>query len=109
MRQTVIEIPFNEWSRERLRRGVKRATARRKRYGDPGDMFRAVGRWWILTEVRRVTLREVRDRWWKAEGCDSPEEFEKVWRSIHPRRGFVPNQKVWIHFFETLPTRGVRL
>ncbi len=34
-----ITIPFNDWSKERLRGQLKKATSRYKKYGDVGDTF----------------------------------------------------------------------
>ena len=104
MKSTVVEIPFNEWSRKRLQAGVKCATTRRFPYGKPGDRFQAVGRWWVLTDVRRIRLEEVAERYYKEEGAESPEEFIEVWKSIHPRAGWTPKRWVWIHFFQPAPT-----
>ena len=95
-----INIPFNHWSISKVEEGVKKATTRRKRYGFPGDRFLVNGRWFVLTDLKRVTLQDVKTKYWEVEGCDSETHFEKVWSQIHPSLGFVPGFKVWLHFFE---------
>jgi len=97
---TNIKLPFNEWSIERLEKNMKTATTRRKRYGKPGDHFIAAGKKWMLTEVRRIRLGEVAEKYYRQEGAESPEEFIEVWKKIHPRAGWTPEKRVWIHFFE---------
>lgn len=96
---TDVDIPFNEWSEERLREGRKAATCRTSRYGDPGDSFSAAGRQWTLTHVLRVPLHVVKDHFYELEGCESPEEFVDVWEDIHYRRGYDPEWRVWLHLF----------
>ena len=95
----IREIPFLEEFREDVIKGKKTFTTRSKRYGEPGDTFDAFGRTFKLINVNKRTLRFVRDYLYGVEGCSSPEEFERVWVKIHPRRGFVPDDKKWVHSF----------
>ena len=99
MKNMDIEIPFNKWSRERLKEG-KCATSRNKKYGVEGDTFIVDGIKYIITDIARVSLQTVLDLGVQEEGADSKEEFIKVWKEIHPRKGFVPEQKVWFHRFK---------
>lgn len=101
-----VEIKFNEWSRERLRQGKKKATSRRRRYGHPGDYFYVEGRKYRLVRVERVRLEEVAEKYYEIEGAESPEEFRKIWVGIHPRAGWRPEQKVWLHVFEQVNEGG---
>jgi hypothetical protein len=94
-----IKIPFNAWSQERMRSGKKTMTSRTKKYGKPGDTFEAGGQRYRLTELYRFPLNQVAMTCFKDEGCESPREFQKVWESIHPRKGWVPEQVVWVHEF----------
>lgn len=96
---TRINIPFHPMFEKPLRNGTKTMTARTKRKGDVGDTFVAFGRTFILTEVRKVQLHVVRG-YYMHEGCDSPEHFEAVWKRIHPRRGYRPDDWVWLHEFD---------
>ena len=103
-----IEIPFNEWSKERLYDERKTGTTRNKKYGEVGDWFEVIfpdkdeSRKYQLIEVTKTKLISVRDFAFEAEGCNNEEEFEKVWKQIHPKKGFVPNQQVWYHGFREL-------
>jgi len=96
-----IKIPFNGWSEERIKDGTKFATSRNKKYGDKGDYFRLDGLDWLFTIdfVVKVPLWFVRAWLWKTEGADSPEEFVRVWKQIHPRKGWIEEQEVWYHVF----------
>ena len=97
-----IEIPFNKWSKDRLKANMKTATSRNKKYGDPGDTFTVEGLKYCLTQITKVSLSSIRDCCYDVEGCRSPEHFEKVWIDIHPRKGWVDEQKVWFHRFEKI-------
>jgi len=95
-----IVIPFNEWSKERLRAGKKSCTCRRKPYGKIGDTFEVEGKVYVLTDVMQAKLWEVAKYWYEFEGCASPEEFKQVWRLIHRKMGYVSNMIVYLHCFE---------
>lgn len=95
-----VEIPFNEWSRERMRRGKKTATSRTKRYGEVGDWFEVDGQRYELIYVTRSCLDTIKKWYYRWEGCKTPEEFVEVWESIHRRAGFRPTQKIWFHVFK---------
>ena len=97
-----IMIPFNEWSKERLRDGRKTATSRRKPYGKIGDTFNVEGKHYVLIDVMQAKLIDVANNWYEFEGCSSPEEFKQIWRLIHRKMGFIPEQVVYLHTFEEL-------
>jgi len=99
------EIPFNEWSKKRLAAEKKTATTRTESYGEAGDRFSAADihgriRRYELVDVREVPLREVAEEWYGREGCAAPDEFRRVWREIHPQRGWEPEREVYLHLFE---------
>ena len=99
-----IFIPFNEWSKARLNANHKNATSRNKRYGDVGDIFTVEihdmkFKQYELTHVERVTLAFVRDHFYWQEGCDVSDMFVGIWNEIHPKKKFVDEQKVWLHYF----------
>jgi hypothetical protein len=79
-------LPFNAWSKERIRQGRKQCTSRNRKWQDPR-----------VVKIEENSLAFVRDFLWQPEGADSPEEFEKVWRSIH-RGKFDPEKTVWVHW-----------
>lgn len=80
------KLPFNKWSEERIAAGRKWCTSRSKVYSDPRVQW-----------VTKVPLHIVRDFLYAAEGADSPEEFEQVWRSLH-RGHFKEANNVYVHF-----------
>lgn len=95
-----INIPFKSYFREPMLNGVKHATSRTKKFGDDGDTFGAFGADFELTEVYQTTLLDVAENYWREEGCSSQSNFENIWKSIHPVKGFVPDQIVWVHWFK---------
>lgn len=100
-----VDIPFNEWSKGRLTAGKKTATTRTDRYGETGDWFRVPDahgriRMYELTDVREVPLHVVRDEYYNREGCESAKMFERIWKKIHPQRGWEDNWDVYLHLFE---------
>lgn len=94
-----VDIPFNDWSEQRLQAGHKTATTRTKRYGDPGDRFRAAGHVWELTHVVKLPLGIVAEQFYDLEGARTTATFVEVWEDIHPRRGFERDWAVWLHLF----------
>jgi hypothetical protein len=92
-------LPFYKrfWAPIRERR--KRFTLRNEVYGQPGEVVDSpVGPLRILS-LRQATPAWVRDNLWADEGCTSPEDFEKVWREIHPRAPEMDRPR-WLHEFE---------
>ena len=83
----MTNLPFNDWSKERIKQGRKSCTTRIKEYGDNRvDYILYVPLWFVKRHL------------WKLEGADSPEEFEKVWNEIHPMKRYSPGQLVYVHF-----------
>lgn len=99
-----FRAPFDPRFKEGLLSGSKTLTSRTKKLGNKGDTFRAFGGYFLLELVWREKLRRVRDLYYEEEGCSSPEEFEEVWKSLHPRKGFDPDLKIWVHKFGRLDT-----
>ena len=97
-----IEIPFNDWSKERLLHQTKKATSRTKKYGDIGDWFRVDDFDYEIELVIKVPLWFVAEDLFRSEGAESSEEFIEVWKSIHKRKGYRPFDMVWYHHFKEL-------
>lgn len=105
-----IKIPFNDWSKVRLNINRKNATSRNKRYGNVGDTFTVKVsdseihssnfKQYELTHVERVTLAFVRDHFYWQEGCHVADMFVDIWNEIHPKKKFVDEHKVWLHYFK---------
>lgn len=99
------QVPFNDWSRERLAAGDKTATTRTSRYGRPGDRFEVEGSIYELTHVLKLPLVIVAEHFYEQEGCEESAEFVEIWEDIHPRKGFEPDWEVWLHLFREVETR----
>lgn len=100
-------LPFTPRMEAAVKAGTKTATSRTKRYGKAGDVVvTREGQRLLLIEVERVLLSTVRDHYWRDEGCESPEDFERVWGDIHPLRGYDGSQKVYLHRFVHAPADG---
>jgi len=95
-----MRIPFKAQWRDAMLTGKKICTSRTKRYGNEGDTFEVFGHTFALIGVEKQTLSWVANNLFYAEGCDTPEAFRRVWDEIHPRRGYVGNDTVWVHYFE---------
>lgn len=95
-----IKIPFNEWSRDKLKRKIKESTCRTYRMGKHGDFFTVGITQFVLEDVLSCKLWIVAEQFFKEEGCKSKEEFIQVWESLHPHAGYQPNQNVYLHFFK---------
>jgi hypothetical protein len=95
-----VTIPFNDWSRQRIEKGIKTATTRYKKYGEPGDYFISNGVVYRIIQVIRTNIGFVAANYFFEEGALSHEDFVSVWAHIHPGRGFRPDDLVWYHLFE---------
>jgi hypothetical protein len=99
-----IEMPFRENMAQAILEGRKFCTSRNKKYGEVGDIFRVTagklsGDYKILAQTKH-TLDFIAWILHHAEGFDGYFEFVKAWDEIHPRKGFISNQLVWVHWFE---------
>lgn len=93
-----IEIPFNNWSKKKLKINRKFCTSRSKIYGKVGDYFEEDGVVYTIKFVTEFPLWFVKEFLWYVEGADSKEEFIKVWKSIHGGV-FKESKLVFTHFF----------
>lgn len=98
-------LPFRDDMAEAIRAGRKTATSRTKKYGEVGDVLATKAGPVKLTRILGIQLREVALHFYNEEGFDSPAEFRAVWSEIHPRAGFRPEERVYVHFFELASTR----
>jgi hypothetical protein len=96
----LIEIPFNKWSKDRFQLGMKHATSRTKKYGSVGDTFTLGNKTYEITLILKLPLWFIKSELYITEGCLYPEEFEEIWKSIHPIKGCDENQIVWYHYFK---------
>lgn len=95
-------LPFlPEW-REAMLLGRKTATTRRRPHATVGDTFEVFGRTFRVVAVAPMTLRDVHDFWWREEGVESPADYRLVWMRLHPRRGYVGTDRVYLHLFRIM-------
>ena len=99
---TEISIPFREEFQDKMLSDKKTATSRTEKYGDVGDTFKAFGAEFQITRVYQYKLDAVAYLLCHEEGFDSPDEFMACWATIHPQKGYVPSQTVWVHGFRKL-------
>lgn len=92
-----IKIPFNLWSQDKLLFGLKTATSRHKKYGDVGDTFEMADRTYYINLIVKLPIWFIRNELYLTEGCDTPEEFEKIWTEIY--HVFKLTEEVWYHHF----------
>lgn len=95
-----IQVRFNTWSKDRLMSGKKLATSRTIRHGFVGDRFQVGPLWFEIVSIEKKTLADVTMNFFAMEGAESPEEFKKVWLSIHPRASWDPEKIVFYHVFK---------
>ena len=95
------QLPFDARWREAMMWGRKTCTSRRKRY--KGSAFDAFGLQFVIVSVELLPLSIVAEHLWAKEGCDSPEDFRAVWVKLHPRKGWQPDQEVFVHHFRRSP------
>lgn len=99
----MVKVPFNPRFEGVMRSGRKTWTSRTRRYGAVGDRFPAFGMTFeIKTQFPMLLGVVAREHFWE-EGFESPEEFSAFWKLLHPRKGFVPEQKVVVHGFRRYP------
>ena len=75
-------------------------TSRTRKYGEAYDEFEVFGARFTITDVKKMQLKDVRDKYWREEGFDEPIGFVHMWGEIHPKKGFDPEQWVWVHTFK---------
>jgi len=101
-----VKIPFNAWSRARLKLNHKRATSRTKIY---------VGDYFIVDKIKyrmigwmKFPTEYIINYLYHIEGAESPEELRKVLKGIF--RGKQPPEYLYTHFFDEVekPTRSSR-
>ena len=95
-----VNIPFMEQFREPMLDGTKTCTSRTKKYGKEGDTFEAFGVMFEIQRVYRLPLRIVASRLYTDEGFNQPKDFINIWRRLHSRKGYDPEQRVNVHFFK---------
>ena len=94
-----IYIPFGQRWRNIIPNGEKICTSRTKKYGDVGDYFEEYNCIFEIIHIEKRSLSEVANELYRFEGCDTPSSFIRIWEELHPRKKFVPEQMVFVHWF----------
>jgi len=93
-----INIPFNAWSKKRLREGKKCSTARTKIYGKVGDTFEVEGKRFEIVAIQEMPVDYLLKYHYNDEGAESPEELKRILNSIF-RFSKIPDT-LFLHLFE---------
>jgi hypothetical protein len=62
----------------------------------------AWGQVYIIMRIERRVLDDIAANLYKEEGCANPGEFIAWWERLHSKKGWCPEQKVWVHHFMLL-------
>jgi len=54
--------------------------------------------------IEPAKLGWVAETLWAGEGCNSPDHFISVWEHIHPKKGYDPDQTVYLHSIRRVET-----
>jgi hypothetical protein len=95
-----IEIPFKSRFKNVMLNETKIMTSRNRRYGEPGDEFDAFGATFKMKDIKQEKLEKVALYFFFEEGCESPADFIDIWKKLHPKKGWDPEQLVWVHEFK---------
>lgn len=96
---TEVKIPFLPRFQEPMLNGTKIMTSRTRKYGQVGDVFKAFGAMFKITEVFRLELGDIAS-FWKDEGCKSLDDFVETWKKIHPNKPYRLNDRYYVHRFK---------
>lgn len=97
-----VKIPFMPEFDVAMLYRRKVCTCRSRAMGTTGDTFLAFGHQFKLLSVSKISLGLVAFHLYKEEGCATPDDFVKIWEKIHPTRGYVPEDVVYLHVFRLL-------
>lgn len=96
----LIFLPMRPHNRTQCLNGQKTATSRTRKFGNVGDFFQLGDSYFELTNVTTAKLKDVAEKCFKAEGFTTSEAFIREWQSIHPYKGYRPEQLVYYHEFK---------
>ena len=95
-----ITLRFKYDMAELVEDDKKHVTTRPYPAGQVGDTFLLRVCLYTITEVRAIKLIDVALNWFTAEGFTTPIEFSNYWTMLHPKKGYIDSQLVYLHFFE---------
>ena len=82
------QIPFNDWSKERIKEGRKFCTSRHFKYISDEKVE-------YITE--KLPWGLIRRLMWQTEGANSPEELQKIIEEIY-KRPVKDDENFFVHF-----------
>ena len=98
-----IAIPFSPDMAHAAILGRKHCTSRNRRYGSVGDVFTLIDHGeelhFRIIAIERRPLWEVAKHLHHPEGFLSSDYFMDAWARLHPRKGWEPDRRVWVHWF----------
>jgi len=99
---TQVHIAFLERFNEPMLGHVKTWTSRTRKLADVGDTFQTLAGTFQVDYVFQMPLGVVAMDCFHQEGCLNMTDFLTVWNHIHPLKGFVDSQLVWVHVFHRI-------
>lgn len=99
----IEHFPFDDDMALAAFNGMKFCTSRNKTYGRKGDTF-YIGlggtvKWFEIIAIERLPLAYVAKCLYFVEGFKTEEEFINKWMKLHPVKGWLPSQEVYVHWF----------
>ncbi len=83
------KLPFNDWSKDKIRRGKKKCTSRTHKYPDDPR----------VDKIIRLPFWFIKKFLYELEGAGSQEELQKVVNQIF-RKEVSEDRMFWVHFGE---------
>lgn len=99
---TEISLPFRREMEEAVINDRKSCTSRPRKVGDVGSYFCVRLKWFKIVAIEEQTLSYVAENLYKEEGFNDSQGFIDIWKDIHPTKGWVPDQKVFVHHFKAM-------
>ena len=94
-----VDIPFLEEFKDDMLRDQKVCTSRTQLYGTNGDTFKTFGAEFRIVCSVRLPLSVIAECLYGQEGFLNPQGFKDTWVKLHPRKGYIPDWIVYVHFF----------
>lgn len=93
-----VKIAFSKEMSRAILDGRKCTTARSEEKGEIGDVFQIQDNFYRIVHICPAKLKYIEDIFYRTEGCESPDHFERLWRSLH-RGHYYENKLYFLHFF----------
>lgn len=100
-----VSIPFSREMRQAIVQGRKCCTTRCGVVCDIGDTFLVASKTYRVLCIEKRPLKTVRNQLFRMEGCESPPEFETLWRRLH-RGCFSADSLFYVYWFARVDAEG---